>query len=244
MTLSRDDLQLIQSTPLFGGLGEAALRALSNNATPVVHPRKALLFQEGDRATHFYVVLGGLVKLFRLSYDGTEAVIHVFGRGEIFAECAMFLDAVYPVSAEVVAPARLLRIEATSIRRAIEEQPDIAFAMLASASRHLKLLVDQIEQMKVHSATERVAEFLLGLTDERKGRIELSLPYEKILIANTLGMTPESFSRALAKLRDIDVQADNDRVVIGDLAGLARFVRCRQPDAKCSPCAAPRCRNS
>lgn len=236
MSLSRDDVALIQSTPLFGGLSETTLRLLTDNISPVAYPRKTLLFQEGDRATHFYIVLEGLVKLFRLSYDGNEAVIHVFGRGETFAECAMFLGAVFPVSAEVVSPARLLRIEASNVRRAIGAHPDIALAMLASASRHLKSLVDQIELMKVHTGPERVAEFLLGLTDVRAGPAIINLPYEKILIANALGMKPESFSRALAKLRSIDVSAEQDRVIIGDVARLAEFVRSHDGDGGCPPC--------
>jgi CRP-like cAMP-binding protein len=236
MSLSRDDVALIQSTPLFGGLAESTLRLLTDNSSPIAYPRKSMLFQEGDRATHFYIVLEGLVKLFRLSYDGNEAVIHIFGRGETFAECAMFLGAVFPVSAEVVSPARLLRIEATSIRKAIREHPEIALAMLASASRHLKSLVDQIEQMKVHTGPERVAEFLLGLTDQRTGPVIINLPYEKILIANALGMKPESFSRALAKLRSIDVNADQDRIIIGDVARLADFVRSRDGSDGCEPC--------
>lgn len=231
MSLSREDIALIQSTPLFGGMREETLRVISDHNAPIFHPRKTLLFHEGDRATHFYIVLDGLVKLYRLSFNGSEAVIHVFGKGDSFAEIAMFREGVFPVSAEVVAPARLLRIEASTIRRVIQEQPDIAFAMLASASRHLKNLVDQIELMKVHSATERVAEFLLGLTDLRSGPITLALPYEKILIAHSLGMTPESFSRALAKLRGINVVVENDRVVIGELARLVDFAGHRDPNA-------------
>lgn len=230
MSLSPHDIALIQSTPLFGGMSEPTLRLITNNSLPLTHPRKTLLFQEGDRATCFYIVLEGLVKLYRVNYDGNEAVIHVFGRGEIFAEGAMFLDAVFPVSAEVVSPARLLRIEAVVIRRVIQEHPEIAFAMLASASRHLKMLVDQIEQMKLYSAPERVAEFLLGLTDVRSGPVTLSLPYEKVLIANELGMKPESLSRALAKLRAIDISVENDRITIGDARRLADFVRSRETD--------------
>jgi CRP-like cAMP-binding protein len=228
VSLTQNDIALVQSTPLFGGMSEPTLQLITGNAFPQMYPRKTLLFQEGDRADCFYIVLEGLVKLFRVNYDGNEAVIHVFGSGDTFAEGAMFLGGVFPVSAEVVSPARLLRIEAVAIRRAVQEHPEIAFAMLASASRHLKMLVDQIEQMKLHSAPERVAEFLLGLTDVRSGPVTLNLPYEKILIANALGMKPESFSRALAKLRAVGVEVESDRITIGDARRLADFVHTRE----------------
>jgi CRP-like cAMP-binding protein len=236
MSLTAEEVALIQSTPLFGGLSPESLAKITNNASPRDYPKKSLLFQEGDKADHFYIVLHGLVKLFRCSYDGNEAVIHVFGRGENFAECAMFIGAVFPVSAEVVSPARLLRLEGAVIRQVIREEPEIAFAMLASASRHLKQLVDQIEQMKVHTGPERVAEFLLGLTKKRSGPDLISLPFEKILIANQLGMKPESFSRALAKLRSIGVNSVDNHIAIDDTGKLLEFARSRELGGQCAPC--------
>jgi len=236
MSLTAEELAIVRGTPLFGGLSDESLAKITNNAAPRDYPKKTILFQEGDKADHFYIVLHGLVKLFRCSYDGNEAVIHVFGRGENFAECAMFINAVFPVSAEVVAPARLLRLEGPIMRKVIMDDPEIAFSMLASASRHLKLLVDQIEQMKVHTGPERVAEFLLGLTTKRSGPDVISLPFEKILIANTLGMKPESFSRALAKLRSIGVSSVDNHIAIDDIGRLMQFARSRDLSSQCAPC--------
>lgn len=234
MSLTAEEILIIRSSPFFGGLPEDSLRAITNYSAPKDFSRKKLLFQEGDRADHFYIILKGLVKLFRCSYDGHEAVIHVFGPGETFAECAVFMGAVFPVSAEVVSKARLLRVESAVMRRVVQADPDIAFAMMASAARHLKSLVDQIEQMKVHTASERVAEFLLGQTDVIEGLATLTLPYEKILIANELGMKPESFSRALARLRDFGVTSRQGQILIADVARLRNFARSRDQQTPCA----------
>ena len=97
--------------------------------------------------------------------------------------------------------------------------------MLASASHHLKLLVEQIEQIKVRSAPRRIGEFLIGLAaGQENGRCTLNLPYEKALIANRLGMQPESFSRALKRLKPLGVKVHGDDVTIADLEALAAFV--------------------
>ncbi len=236
MPLTTEEQQLIHMSPLFGGLSVEAFQQILNHNPPRNYPKKSLLFQEGDKADHFYIVLDGLVKLFRCSLDGHEAVIGVFGQGQTFAECAMFLGASFPVSAEVVANARLLRIEGTTMRRVVQANPDIAFSMLASASRHLKTLVDQIEQMKVHTGPERVAEFLLGLSSSSTGLVNINLPYEKALIANTLGMKPESFSRALAKLRKVGVITNGEHVMISDISALIRYSRSRCLEEDCTPC--------
>ncbi len=97
--------------------------------------------------------------------------------------------------------------------------------MLASASHHLKLLVEQIEQIKLRSAPRRIGEFLIALAaGQGNGRCRLNLPYEKALIANRLGMQPESFSRALKRLKFIGVEVRGDDVTISNIEALAGFV--------------------
>lgn len=224
-TLQPDDFALVRSTRLFRAISDADLHILINNSVPVEYSGKTILYQQGDKATHYYVVLDGIVKLFRLNYEGEETVIHIFGRGDTFAECTMFFDAIYPVNAEIVVRARLLRMETSVMRRVVNDRPNIAHALLDSVSCHMDELMDKTEQMKVHTATQRVAKFLLGLTDARSGSVEFELPYEKVLIANSLGMQPASLSRALARLRSLNVSTDNERVIIGDVAQLADYLR-------------------
>jgi CRP-like cAMP-binding protein len=96
--------------------------------------------------------------------------------------------------------------------------------MLASASCHLKALVEQIEKIKLLSAPQRTADFLVELSSVSAGAVTIDLPYEKALIANRLGMKPESLSRALAKLRPLGVSVDRERVTIADVQLLIRFV--------------------
>jgi CRP-like cAMP-binding protein len=170
------------------------------------------------------MVLDGWVKIYRVTPEGDEAVVGVFRRGETLAEGAMFLGGRYPASAEVVAPARLLRIDGDLLRRRIRENPDLALAMLASASRHLKFLVEQIEQIKVLSAPQRIADFLIDQCAQREGACTVELPYEKSLIAGRLGMKPESFSRALKRLRPLGVTVQREKASIADLRVLMRFV--------------------
>ena len=96
--------------------------------------------------------------------------------------------------------------------------------MLASASYHLKALVEQIEQIKLLSASQRIADFLVRLCPIREGSCTIDLPYEKALIASRLGMKPESLSRALAKLRPLGVSVDREQVSIVDVDLLVRHV--------------------
>lgn len=51
----------------------------------------------------------------------------------------------------------------------------------------------------------------------------VALPYDKSLIAHRLGMTPESLSRAFARLRGQDIRTDGNRVMVGDVAQLRAY---------------------
>ncbi len=218
------DWQIVRSTPLFGSLKQEITQSIIGNQPVRSYDKDTQLFQQGEEATCFFLILDGWVKLYRLTPDGNEAVVGVFKRGETFAEAAIFLGGRYPVSAEVVTPSRLLRFDGENLRRRIREQPDLALSMLASASYHLKALVEHIEQIKVLSAPQRIADFLVDLSPARDGPVIIELPYEKTLIANRLGMKPESLSRALAKLRPLGVSVDRERVTIADVQLLMRFV--------------------
>jgi CRP-like cAMP-binding protein len=221
--MERQDLEILRRIPLFAGLDKAQLDGLLHDASVRDHPKGQLVFLQGDTADRFYVVLSGWVKIFRLTPDGDQAVMGLFARGESFAEAAMFMGGRFPASAEVVEQARLLRVEGGPFEKRLHAEPEIAVAMLASLSRRMHYLVGQIEQLQVRSGTQRVADFLLKLCPAESGPAEISLPYDKSLIASRLGMKPESFSRALALLRHLGVRTERSHVSISDTAELAKY---------------------
>ncbi len=81
----------------------------------------------------------------------------------------------------------------------------MAVAILSATFVHLQALVSQVEALKAQTGAQRVAEFLLELSDCDSGACTVTLPYDKVLIAGRLGMKPESLSRAFAKLRELGV---------------------------------------
>ncbi|WP_431285056.1 Crp/Fnr family transcriptional regulator [Humitalea sp. 24SJ18S-53] len=222
--LTSEDWAILRRSAILRDLPPADLAALVDERSVRSIERGQVLFQQGDPARAFFLVLGGQVKLSRVNPGGDEAVVHIYGAGESFAEAAMFLGGRYPVAAEAVVPSRVMHVESDALRRKVAERPEIAFAMMASMSRHLKVLVDQIEKMKLLSADQRVAEFLLGLCGEKTGAVTLSLPHEKSLIANRLGMKPATFSRAIARIRDLGVEVTGNQASIRDTAVVLAFV--------------------
>jgi CRP-like cAMP-binding protein len=221
--VGRDDYAVLAQIPLFSGLPLDALRALLADAWVQSFPRNFVLFLKDEPAIRCYVVFDGWVKLFRTTEAGHETVINVFTRGESFAEAAIFDRARYPVSAAVVEDSRLLVIPADPFMRRLSENGEYALKVLASMSRHLRSLVNQVERLTMKSSTERVAEFLLRLSPVFAGSATVQLPLDKALIAGRLGMQPETFSRALAKLRRVGVVSRGSEVTIPDVMALRRL---------------------
>jgi CRP-like cAMP-binding protein len=188
------------------------------------YDRGATIFLQGERARAIYIVVDGWVKLFRITPNGTEAVVGVFTRGRSIGEAVAFRGDTYPVSAEAASSARLIRIESETFLSNIRRDPDIALSMLSATYVHLQGMVAQIEALKSRTGAQRVAEFLLELADCAQGRCEVVLPYDKVLIAGRLGMKPESLSRAFAKLREQGVTISQARAEIENIDTLRDFV--------------------
>jgi CRP-like cAMP-binding protein len=223
--LTADDRALLERVPLLNGLDAAARADLLQDAMLKSYPRGASLFLQGDPARAIFIILDGWIKLYRATEDGAESVIAVFGRGESFAEAAIFDLGVYPVNALAIEAVRLLALPASSFVAKIERNSAYALAMMASMSSRLRRLVQQVEQLTVRSSAERLASFLLTLSGADDGPVRIVLPMEKALIAGRLGMQPETFSRALSKLRQHGVSCRGNEVNVVDLAALRRFSR-------------------
>ena len=221
--MSEKDWETIRLTPLFSGVPRDALETLLTGASVQTATAQTILFLQGDKADRFYAVLNGWVKLSRTSTDGEESVINVLAAGETFAEAAMFDSGCFPVTAEVVSATRLLRIPAKTFLTGLSGNNNLSLNMLASMSRHLRYLVRQVEQLLAKSAPQRLGGFLLLLSPEIGQPARIHLPYDKLLVAARLGMTPETFSRALAKLRPLGVQIEGHDIVLQEPLHLRRF---------------------
>jgi CRP-like cAMP-binding protein len=216
---------LVRRLPLFAGIEPQQLARLLAGAAVRRVERNSVLFIQGEEAALFFVVLEGWVRLWRQTPDGQESTIHVFGRGESFAEAALLESGRYPVTASAITRARLLAVPSADFLQQIRHSPDLALNLLATMSRHLRQLVQQVEQLTSRSSAERLVEFLLRLCPPGETRAEIELPLDKGLIAARLGMRPETLSRSLAKLRPAGVEVRGSRILIADVAKLRHLAQ-------------------
>lgn len=216
------DLEVVRRIDVFRGVKPLDFERLVAPAVVLTYRPEDTVFRQGDPATSFFMVVDGWIKLYHITASGKEAVIHVFTKGESIAQAVAFNSQCYPAAAEAVSEARIVRIPAAHVIKCIRDAPEIAIAMIASTSQHLHHLVEQVAQLKVQSAVQRVAEFLVSLCPPGKGPCTIALPYEKVLIAGKLGIKPESLSRAFATLRTAGIEVRDLKVIVRDVNVLRR----------------------
>ncbi|MCK5167013.1 MAG: Crp/Fnr family transcriptional regulator [Rhodospirillaceae bacterium] len=222
-TLLPEDMDIIQHTPLLAEMSEDDLNRILDESSLVNLPCGERLFLRGEQVSSIYLILDGGVKIYRDAPKGKQAVIEILTRGELIAEEAIFLGQGYPTSAEIISDTRLLEIPSSTLLSLLQENNDLAIRMLGRLSQKQCELVFHIEQIKNHSASQRLGEFLLSLCVEKRGPAVLRLPYNKLTIAASLGMKPESLSRAMSKLKTYGVSVKSYDVILSDIAVLRRF---------------------
>jgi len=223
--ITSDDLRGLGRVQLFAGLKTDDICKLLATSSVRRYPDQTSLFQEGDPAKRFFVILDGWVKLYRLCEDGQEVVISVISPCESFAEAAIFDSKVYPVSAATISDTRILSVNAEAMMGALRDNMDLTFNILASMSRQMRKNITLLHQLSAMSTTERLADFLLGLCGTNEGEAKITLPMDKSLIAARLGMQPETFSRALAKLKSSGVSTLGQDVIIKDVRELRHMIQ-------------------
>ena len=221
--LDKDVIARLRMTPLFAGLGAADIGALAAGARLATLPDQHPLYEAGAPLENLHVILDGHVEL-SIEIDGRRVVVEVARRGAVLGDAALFAGRQTLLTARVLTGATLLAIPAEPFAARLEERFDILLHLLSTMSLRLRTLVRQIAELKLKTTAQRLGSFLLSFSEAESGRAEIRFPYDKKLVAEELGMKPESLSRALAKLARLGVESMPDNVVVvADIGRLRQF---------------------
>jgi len=190
----------IARIPLFQGLDRKHYDELAMIVTDQVFQKGESIFDEEDEGTGFFVVLSGKVKVFKLSPEGKEQILHIFGPGEPFGEVAVFTGRRFPASAEALEETRALFFARKEFMDLIRRDPSLALNMLAVLSQRLRRFSGLIENLSLKEVPGRLAAYLLYLQEGKKGGDDLLLEISKNQLASLLGTIPETLSRILARM--------------------------------------------
>jgi len=213
----------LKKSMLFAGTSEQERSSLLEIARKKRYPKNSALFGEGDAAHGFFLIVSGKVKVIKISPDGKEHILHIFGPGEPLGEVAVFSGKDFPASAITLKDSLLLYFPRNAFLDLSTQRPQILLNMLATLSVRLRQFAQKIERLSLKEVASRLAEVLLEMAQDsvQYKREEVELKITKGQLASQIGTTPETLSRTFQKMTALGlIMVDRKRVTILDLEGL------------------------
>ena len=219
---------------LFSNLSEDHLKQIKDFSSIKNYAKGEIIFFDTEPYSGFYGILEGLVKLYKISNEGREHILHIEYPGSTFGEVPMFEKYILSKTTELAYPANSMAIEedTTVIKvpmkpflELTEHNTDICMRMLASFAKRLRFLNSHIESVTLDDVAKRLAKYLLTEI-AKKDREYIDLEISKYDLASHLGTINETLSRALKKLQTENViEVNGKRITIKDKAALKNYTK-------------------
>ncbi len=208
--------------PLFEGLPDSQLDDLVRISSRKTYDRGETVFSEGDQANGFYILTAGRIKVYKLSPDGKEQILHIIDPGDPFGEVAVFAGTVFPAHAETLESSEVLFMPREGFVDLIRKDPSLSLNMLAVLSRRLRQFTVLVEHLSLKEVPQRLAAFLLYLSSHQGDEGNVHLSVTKGQLASLLGTIPETLSRILGKMAGQNmIRVDGRHITILDKQGLS-----------------------
>lgn len=213
-----DGAAILARCRLFGRLSRPAQAALAAIAEVRDVAAGSVLFRQGDECPGAYVVGHGMVRVYKLSPNGKEHVLHLAGPGATFAEAAAIAGFPAPAFAEAVEFSRVALLPGAKFRDFLKQDHQACIDLLVGLSSWLHHVVDLLEDVVLRDAAGRLARHLLAHAGP-DGVVRL--PGLRKHLASQLNLTPETASRTLRRFADDGcVTVDREEIAVTDTARL------------------------
>jgi CRP/FNR family nitrogen fixation transcriptional regulator len=213
-----------------------AAAAHRTSATVPVHllsepssgPRRAVskdheIFAEGDEAEYFYKVVSGVVRTYKTLADGRRQIDAFHLPGDF---CGLESGDDHRFTAEAVGEVSVVAFRGRSLEALATSNADLARQVVAAMMRSLERAQNHMMLLGRKSAVEKIATFLLDLSDRLAARGDVELPMSRVDIADHLGLTIETVSRSLTQLERagvIGLPTHRRTIQLRDRAALRRL---------------------
>lgn len=226
MTVERQ--VFLRQVPLFAGLEEEHIAALSAMLVERRHRKGSVIFFEGDPGDALFIVESGMVKIYRVAEDGREKTLAILRGGDIFGEMALLDEEPRSAIAESLEMTTLYALHRKEFLTFLTANPAMAIHIIKVLCQRLRRTNAHVMDVVFRDVKSRLVRTLFDLA-ERHGRscpaglrIELKLTHQEL--ANLVGTARETVTRMLAEFQDAGCLTVEGRfLVIRDRETLASF---------------------
>jgi CRP/FNR family transcriptional regulator len=183
---------------------------------------KEHVFCEGDDRDHVFRVEDGVIAVYKTLPDGRRQIIDFAYPGDLIG---LGVLGEHVLSAQATVPSKVRCLSASALERMAESDAGLALKLYKSVCHELAATRSLLVTVGQRSAIERVAAFLIALHRRTAsgGSTTIKLAMRRSDIADLLGLTIETVSRTLTKLRTmgvIDIEQGGSCVQLTDLPRL------------------------
>jgi CRP/FNR family transcriptional regulator len=141
--------KLLKKAPVFTGVSEKELEEIIAIASLKQVEKRKILFSDCEEANGFYVVLSGKVKLYKVSPEGKEQIVHVISPFDSFGEASLFIKGSHPFYAETLNDCQLLFFPKKNFLRLLKKNFRLSANMTITLSDYVKRLSTLIEDLSL-----------------------------------------------------------------------------------------------
>ena len=147
--------ELLRRYPFFGELSSSHLKAIALISNEISYEKGAVLFEEGESADYFYLLMDGEIDLYYRSEKENnkggrkELLAAVIDSGEIFAVSALIEPYIYTATARVAKPCTTLKIEAGELRNLMGKKCELGYILMRQIA---KSVMERLEYTRVQLA--------------------------------------------------------------------------------------------
>lgn len=190
-----EKLAVLKTDPYFFDLDEKVLGDLALGTSLRRYLSDEIVCWQGEVCEGLFILQQGSVKLFKLSPKGRELIIRVLQAGATFNEVPVFDRGHNPINVAALEECQIWLVEAQIIRRCMEENPQMAQAVIQNLTENLRTLVGIVEELSFYQVTNRLARLIGRMTPEQ---LEERITQDQL--AARLGTVREVAARSLREL--------------------------------------------
>lgn len=219
---------LIQSLPVFAAMDAAELDDVVGSATALRIPKGAAVFEQGETATSFYVLLNGRLKVVKVTPDGQQVVIRFVVPGDIYGIAKALNRTDYPATATALVDSVTLAWDMAIWDDFTQRHPAFARNVMQMMGQRIQEAHTRLKEMATQDVEHRVAHAVLRLVNQSGRKVQegvlVDFPVTRQEIAEVSGTTLHSVSRVLSAWENAGlVVVGRRKVIVCDLERLSRI---------------------
>jgi len=193
----------LRSFEIFKGLTDSEIEVVNQSVSCTSHKRGNTIYHEGSRINGTYLVVEGILKIFKTGFDGKEQIIRFAKPGDLIGFRSVISEELACSTTKVIQETVLCYLPGDILEKLLKENSSFSMSLMKLTCKELgesnKFLTD-IAQKTVR---ERLAEILLLLMDtfelDHDHNLQISLTREEL--ANMVGTATESVIRLLSEFK-------------------------------------------